>query len=385
MFFRRFARNLGVHLIAAALTLSAASIAVAQQRSPSGEAAVLANGWGLLARGDATGAAAIAVQQLTRDPQSAAALVLLVDAEIQRSGAPAALDAYEKWVGTRRLDDAHVLRRIARALLQDIARKQANPKARVNALSALAADGDVEAAARLEEGSAAAQFVETRSLAALGNERAVERLIQQLAAMPGSKTALIDALGDSGSRKAIPPLRALLKDPNDTNRASAADALGRLGATDAINDLRPLLNDPSFPVKVEAAGALLRLNDSSGLGFLMQIAASEHAAIRLVAARELSARPDASWQSLVRSLTSDSDPVVRLGAARLIAPYDTTLANNVLDDLMRSDNVGVREAASDALAEGVASDFKTLRRLLRSADLLAQVNAAARILEITRA
>jgi len=77
--------------------------------------------------------------------------------------------------------------------------------------------------------------------------------------------------------------------------------------------------------------------------------------------------------------------VVRLGAARLIAPYDTTLANSVLDDLMRSDNVGVREAASDALAEGVASDFKTLRRLLRSADLLAQVNAAARILEITRA
>jgi hypothetical protein len=382
LFVRRLARILGVQTIAAAIALG--GTVAAQQRPPSPEAAALASGWGLLARGEAAGAASVAVQQLTRDPHSAAALVLLVDAEIARSGPSAALDAYDRWIGRRRLDDAHVLRRIARALLQEIAVKQANSKARVAALSALAADGDREAAARLEEASAAAQFAETRSLAAMGNERAVDRLLSQLAAMPGSKTALIDALGDSGSRKAVPPLRALLKDPNDTNRAAAADALGRLAAADAIQDLRPLLNDASFPVKVKAAGALLKLNDSSGIGFLNELAGSEHAAIRLVAARELAPQPDASWQNLVRSLATDTDPVVRLGAARLIAPYDRTLAESVIQELMRSDNVGVREAASDALVEGVASDFKTLRGLLHATDPLVQIKAADRILEITR-
>jgi len=51
---------------------------------------------------------------------------------------------------------------------------------------------------------------------------------------------------------------------------------------------------------------------------------------------------------------------------------------------MQDSNIGIREAASGVLVEGVASDFATLRTLLRSGDLVVRVKAAGRILELTR-
>ncbi len=375
-----------VVLLAIALFAAALPVAVTAQDqvpAPAG-AAILAEGWALLAKGDAAGAALIAWQALARDQHSAAALVLAVDADLARGGASAGLNTYEKWLGSRRVDDAYVLRRVARAMLAESSGKQPNAKAALEALKALAADGDQEAAASLELAAFSNGFGETRALASMGNERAVNILIAQLGSFPGSKTPIIDALGDSGSKLPVPHLKALLSDQNDLNRAAAADALGRLGATEAIPQLRPLLNDQIFMVKLKAAGALFRLNDSSGLPLLTDIAASEHAAIRVAAARELASQPDTLWQSLVRTLTSDPDPVVRLEAARLIAPYDQPLAKSVLDALMRDGNIGIREAATGVLVERVASDFATLRALLGSSDVATRVKAAGRILELTR-
>jgi len=137
-------------------------------------------------------------------------------------------------------------------------------------------------------------------------------------------------------------------------------------------------------VKLKAAGALFRMNDSSGLALLTELTQSEHAAIRIAAARELASQPDVAWQALVRNLISDPDPVVRLEAAKLIAPYDQALAKQVVDALMQDGNIAVRQAASGAMVEGIAADFPTLRRLLRSGDILIRVRAAARILELTR-
>ena len=343
----------------------------------------MAEGWALLAKGDAAGAALLASQELARNPRSVAALVLAVESDLARAGSSAGLSTYLKWLGSRRLDDAYVLRLVARALLVE-STDQPNLTARINALQSLAADGDQEAAAKLEQAAKANGFGETRALAASGNERAVKMLIARLGSMPGSKTPVIDALGDSGSELAVPPLKALLSDPNDLNRAAAADALGRLGATDTIPQLKPLLNDLVFMVKLKAAGALYRLNDSSGLPLLLELTSSEHAQIRVAVAGELASRPDASWQGLVRSLTNDPDPAVRLQAARLIAPYDQPLAYSVLDALMRDENVGIREAASGVLVDRVASDFATLRALLRNGDVTIRVKAAGRLLELTR-
>jgi HEAT repeat protein len=98
----------------------------------------------------------------------------------------------------------------------------------------------------------------------------------------------------------------------------------------------------------------------------------------------LASQPDATWQALVKGLASDPDPVVRLDAARLIAPYDQPLAKQVVDGLMQDQNIAIREAASGVLVDRVAADFPTLRRLLRSADVLVRVKAASRMLELTR-
>ena len=359
--------------------------AAAQDRvTAPASATTLVEGWAALAKGDAAGASALAWQALGRDQHSVAALALAVEAELARGGVTAGLATYEKWLGSRKVDEAYMLRRIARALLVEASAKQPNATARLAALNALAADGDPEAFASLEQAALSNGFGELRALASMGNERAVQLLLARLASFPGSKTPIIDALGDSGSKLAVAPLKALLTDANDLNRAAAADALGRLGATEAIPQIKPLLNDQMFAVKMKAAGALFRLNDSSGLSVLNDIAGSEHAAIRVAAARELASQPDALWQSRVRALTEDPDPAVRLEAARLIAPYDQPLAKSTLDRLMREDNIGIREAASGVLVERVASDFATLRALLRSGDLVTRVKAAGRILELTR-
>jgi HEAT repeat protein len=361
-----------------------AAPAVLRAQTPTGEAAVLADGWSRLAKGDAAGAAQIASAAIAREPRSTAALVLAVDADLVRGGTTMALDTYERWLEGRRLDEAHVLRRVARALLlESSAKQQPNVTARIEALRALAADGDTDASATLERAAFSGAFGETRALATIGDDRAVNMLIAQLAPAI-DKTPIIDALANSGSKLAVRPLTDVLSDPKDIHRAAAADALARLGAVEAIPQLRTLLKDQFFFVKLKAAGALFRLNDSSGLALLTEQSQSPHAAVRVAAARELASQPDVAWQALVRSLTVDPDPVVRLDAAKLIAPYDQQLAKQVVDGLMRDENLAVREAASGALVDRIAADFPTLRRLLRSGDAVVRVKAAGRMLELTR-
>jgi HEAT repeat protein len=360
-------------------------MAAAQDAPPTTpESTAIARGWAMLAKGDAAAAANIASQELSRNQHSTPALILGVEADLTRGGADGGLTTYERWLGSRKVEEAYVLRRIARTMLVESTVKQPNTKARLDALAALSADGDLAAAAALEKAAASNGFGEARALAELGNERAVNLLIAQLKSTPGSKARIIEALADSGSPLAVPHLRALLTDQNDVNRAAAAEGLGKLVAREAIPQLRPLLNDPIFTVKLQAAGALFRLNDSSGLSILMELTGSEHAAIRLAAAKQLAPQPDAGWQSMVRTLTNDPDPMVRLEAARLIAPYDQPLASSVLEALMRDGNIGIREAASTVFVERVAGDFRALRGLLRSGDVGVRVQAAARILELTR-
>jgi HEAT repeat protein len=365
--------------------LTGSGVIEGQEKSPANpETALLVQGWGLLARGDAAGATRAALLALKQEPNSSAALTLAIDAEVERGGFEAALTTYEQWLGTRRLEDAYSLRRVARALLRQASVKSSSDAVRQSARAALAADGDTRAIAAVEASAAEGSLADARARAAEGDERAVKLLIDQLRSTQGIKSLIIEALGNSGSKTAIGPLRELLSDPQDINRAAAADALGQLEATEAIPQLRALLKDQFFAVKLKAAGALYRLNDSSGLGVLTEVTQSEHAAIRVAGARELAARPDASWQSLVRSLTEDPDPVVRLEAARLIAPYDQPLAKSVLDALQRNENPAIREAAAAVLVDRVAADIATLRGLLHSGDMSVRVKAAGRILELTR-
>lgn len=351
-------------------------------QKPDPESGVLAEGWTALAAGDLGKAGAAARRGLGADPHGAGPLTLLVEVEIARAGALAGLASYEQWLGSRKVEAVYVLRRIATALLLQVSR-QPSAAARLDAFKALVADRHPAALRSATDAAAGGGIFETRLMASLGDERAVRSLIEQLK-QPRDRQATIDALVESRSPLAVQPLIQLLANGSDDDKVAAAEALGRLGAEEAVGPLKAVLKTPNFVVRHKAAAALYRLGDNSGATLLDQLLTSEHAGVRLGAVEALSVRPGGAWLTVARALTSDPDQAIQLAAARIVAPYDRELAESVVSRLSGSENLAIREEAGRILANHLATDFTTLRRLLRSPDERGAVRAASRILELTR-
>jgi len=341
-------------------------------------------GWAALATGDFAKAGAAVTTVLAKNPRSIAAASLWVEIEVSRGGGLAALQVYEQWLNSRKLEDGYLLRRCARAVLWEGA---AVPEVEADALQYLSADDDPFARARLANAMLGGGLAETRALARLGDEGAVNRLIAMMAKYGASnKTVFIEALVQSRSPRAIPVLTTLLDDKDPANVSAAADGLGTLNAMSAIPKLQRLHADSAalFPVHFLTAGALYKMNDLTGLSLLQRQLTSEIATLRIGAAELMASRPDATWMQVVRSLVTDRDPNVRLRAAKLIAPYELDLARQTLESLLVDPNQAIRQLAGVAITDRTATDFATLRRLLRSAELSTRMRAAGRILELTR-
>ena len=347
------------------------------------DATELTNGWALLTEGRAAQALARAEGVLARDPRSAAALSLAVDAEIARAGALAGLARYERWLGARTVEEPGILRRVARALLLEESSQRSDESARTVALRALAEDGDARAA-QMVASVAAHGDLPPRSRAALGDEKAVRALIAELEQAGPGQVRTIEALAASGSSLAIPPLVERLKDPRQEIRAAALDALGRIGDLSLAPQLAPLLSDSNARVRVTAAGALLRIGDSSAYPALQGLMADPSPATRLLAAEALASRPDGSWVAQVRELATDEDPEIRAAAARLLGPHDPEFARAVLNALAADDNPAIRELATLNLGEVVTSDMTALRALMKTGAPLARARAGAQVLALTR-
>jgi hypothetical protein len=358
----------------------------AQAAAPtsSEEAVLVSQGWKMLSGGDAGQAATHASNILIAYPRSVAALSLLVEAEIVRAGTLAGLDAYERWLGSRKIEDGYVIRIVALSSLRD-ATGSSDAGLRLEALKALAADGDAAAMTQLNAPATDGRLPEIQTLASLGQERSVRALIAQI--NTGFLTRpMIEALGESRSPLAIAPLTRLLGDESPDHRSAAAAALGRLGAKESVAALLPLLAESQpFTVRFAAAGALHRLSNAQGSTFLRSNLASQHETVRAQAAQELAAVPeDNSWVAPVEALIASRDPQVRLLAARLLARRDAALARAVLEALLADQNPSIREAAGNALATDVPSDFTLLRRALRGGDVRSRILASNRVLEMTR-
>jgi HEAT repeat protein len=351
------------------------------------EATTIAQGWALLAQGLVDEAATRAAKAMAASPRSPAALVLMVEVDIARRGAQAGLSRYEVWLGQRTLEEPAVLRRIATALLREAAAQSESSTARLEALQALAADGDPASAAALAGAVKTAGMAERRVLASMGNEAAVGALIADLKSGNGNAMTIIEALAKSGSKSAIAPLTDRLQHASPEIRGAAVEGLGKLGAalgsSDLIVRIKPLLSDPTSYVRVKAAGALYGLNDTSGLQVLQELIQAEPAASRLIALQAMASRPDASWLDDVKRLTSVPEPEIRVGAARLLAPHDPELARKVLEGATQDPNPAIRELAAETVGAVEASDFPTLRQLMKSNNRVIGVRASARVLELT--
>ncbi len=265
---------------------------------PFEESSAITSGWALVAAGKYSEAARFSMKLLGQYPRNPAVLSLAVESEIGQSGAAAALGLYEQWLGNRAAEEPGTLRRVARAFLYEWTRQATDSVAQVEALKALAREGDADAVTTLTAGAGAGGPVEARALASLGNAEAVDRIVSRMKTMPGPKSFDIRALGESGSPRAEAALVELLTDHDAENRANAADALGKIGRPDAIPRLQPLLKDPNGAVRVSAAGALYKLGDVSGRVILQELAASPYASVRRSAALLMAAQPDEEWKAL---------------------------------------------------------------------------------------
>lgn len=343
----------------------------------------ITQGWAFLAQGLFDDAYRSADAALRVDALNPSALALAIEVEIARAGATPALDRYEQWLGSRVAESPYILRRVARAVLWEAARSE-SASARADALSALVADGDAEAAMELSAGLAQGNPVDVATMAKLGSEEAVRKLMADLATNPPNALALVRALAASKRPEAAPSLIALLGDSRIDLRAEAAGGLGRLGNREAIAALKPLLTDMYPLVRLNAAASLALLDDASGSAVLREFEDSEHDGVRIGAVQAMASRPDASWQGRVRQLMDSQDPVVSINAAVLLAPHDPQAARAVMERYRGASNPAVREAAERALSGEIASDFPTLRAYLRAGDSALRVKAGSRILTLSR-
>jgi HEAT repeat protein len=385
-----FARCCGSALLCVLLTVPSA----AQTRPPRAvpanpgtpdDAAVLAKAWTLIAQGSFAAASTQAQDLLRQNPRSVNALGLAVDAAIGLRGAPAGLDQYEHWLGARTLEEPGVLRRLARAFLEEWARQSGT---RLAALTVLAGDGDAGAAAEISEAARQGGSVELRAMAKAGDEKAARSLIGQLNRGAVDPARTIEVLGESGYAAATKPIAAWLSDPRPEVRGAAAEALGKLGgeSPEVAGLLTPLMSDNSGYVRTRAAAALYRVGDQAGTPWLQDLATSEDPATRLLAAESMASRPDSAWMALVTELaTGGNDPEIRLKAARLLTPHNPGLARSVAQELQSHDNVAIRELSDAVMSESVSGDgLSALRRQLRAGYDRTRLRAATRILELTR-
>jgi hypothetical protein len=345
----------------------------------------LANGWTALAAGQTAEAAALGAKLLAQHPRNASVLTFAVEAEIGRAGSAAGLDVYERWLAGGRFEELIVVRRVALALLREVSNQPQNPTARMEALRALAADGDVAANSVLWEASKKGGYAEARALAMLGNEGSVGILIAAMNSGAMDNLEALRALGQSRSPLALPALLTQLESPKPEIRGAAAEALGHLGSAEAIAPLRTILqNDQTGYVQGRAAAALYRLGDDTGVPLIRNLATSSTLIGRIAAAEALEPRPDASWTPLVESLIGSEQADIRLRAAKLLVRVDPARAREVLEELAGSGLPAVAEAAGLEVGRAAANDVPALRRLLRSPVRLARVSAAGAILKLAR-
>lgn len=348
------------------------------------EAAAVAQFWVQIAEGKAADVAPRARQLLDQYPRSAAVLAVVIETDIVAGSAHRALVTYDAWLRGRSLEEPLILRRIARALLFEFGRQDADPLARSEALLALVDDGETIARDMLAKMAQSGGETGLRSGSRLQDPNAIAQIAQRMSTTKGDKSRDIELLAATNSPLAVPPLIATLADPEPRHRMLAANALGDFSGPNVANALLPLLNDQNPNVRTAAAGALLKQGNFAGLTLLEDLASRPEVSFRRAAARLLAPRPDDRWMGLVRGLLVEHDAMARLEAAELIAPHDVAAARQTLMELSNDPNPAVREEAELARAGLPTATLTELRGLMRDGKGRARVRAASRVLEMTR-
>ena len=378
------------------MMLAGASSALAQARDrapvpaavTASDAATLAAGWTALAASRQDEAARAADTILRRRPWDRGALVLKITA-LSAAAPSQALDAYERWLASRRPDDPGLLEPITIGVLQEIG-KSADMHLQRIALKALV-DARVSGAAEKMEALPPQEedrLAQDAAAAQAGDSAAAQRLGRAASLPERASPSLADALAASGT-SGEGGLLLLLGSADASTRAAAARWLGGLKAESARDRLRTLQQDPDPVVRISATVSLAQMRDQTALDRVEKMLSSDVPDLQLAAADAWEGQ-SGPWVPFIRSLLDNPDGLVRLHAARSIAPVDPAAARRVLGEAMADANPVVRAESAritgDVLeAQPGAADIVALRRRLRDADPVVRLAAASALLKLARA
>lgn len=199
--------------------------------------------------------------------------------------------------------------------------------------------------AALREESPSGRAAAAEALGRTGDARAIRPLLAALRdPQEWVRWAAATALGSLG-KPAIPVLSEALHDPSPTVRSLAAMALGQTGEPDAVEPLREALGDAAWPVRQAAIQALERLGASQAVPDLCRAIADPHLRVRVAAAQALGRVGDVRALDSLGQAAQSADWELRCAAAESFKHLLTRLVPNpqaeALASLRRLDRRGL--------------------------------------------
>jgi HEAT repeat protein len=207
-------------------------------------------------------------------------------------------------------------------------------------------------------------------------EPAVDVLVEALSSDDDElRTAVVGALGATGSRRATKPLIELLADPSMAIGASGA--LAKIGDTSAFEPLLALVSHPDTAVRLAAIGALNSIGHADMAGRVLAMIEHPDPLVRESAVRIAGyfGYPAAVDAVLARAV--DDEERVRIAALEHLPFLDDARTLGLLDAALAHDTPKARAAAARALARMDAEEaLPLLTRALGDADLWVRYYAA---------
>ena len=238
--------------------------------------------------------------------------------------------------------------------LVHVARKDADPALRADALDVLRALGVREGiAAALDHLNDADQRVRTAAmllLGQLGGPELTDR-IRSRASDPDPlvRAATATALGLTQARDAGDDFIRLLKDPNPTVRAAAAHGAADANVREAAATILGMLTDPDQTAQREAVLALGRLGDRATATALVKRLANATPEVRDAIASAVTQLDPEQVPALLDRLIDAGDVESKLAVVRTVAQMRAPSAPAILKVLWRDPDPTVRAATAGTL------------------------------------
>ncbi len=191
----------------------------------------------------------------------------------------------------------------------------------------------------------------TRILGMLREIGAFDELLRSCRrSMPWRRALAVRVLGLAGAEEAVPELIGRLSDRNRSVREAAVRALGRIGDRRALPALKELFDRPERAAPGLVYEALVAFGAASEEVFRNgQRSENVHVRVASVFGCAAVLEPDAARRS-IEPMLADESGQVRAAAAQLLGRIGGDQVPEGLSGALRDEQLGVRRAATSALA-----------------------------------